>query len=98
MEVYDSLIGKTTVIQGRVLEDSDIDKKGQTVLRLSDLRTNGEKLAGQLWVVTADKRPIKRSDSVQIQGKLTAGFGAFSASMYRDLIYDGFHKLFVPFL
>lgn len=86
LEVYDSLIGKTAVIQGRVLEDPDIDKKGQTVLRLSDLRINGEKLAGQLWVVTADKRPIKRSDIVQAQGKLTAGFGAFSASMYRAKI------------
>lgn len=86
LEAYDSLIGKTAVIQGRVLEDPDIDKKGQTVLRLSDLRVNGEKLAGQLWVVTADKRPIKRSDIVQVQGKLTAGFGAFSASMYRAKI------------
>ena len=46
LEVYDSLIGKIAVIQGRVLEDPDIDKKGQTVLRLSDLRINGEKLAG----------------------------------------------------
>ena len=86
LEVYDSLIGKTAVIQGRVLEDPDIDKNGQTVLRLSDLRISGEKLAGQLWVVTADKRPIKRSDIVQTQGKLTAGFGAFSASMYRAKI------------
>ena len=86
LEVYDSLIGKVAVIQGRVLEDPDIDKKGQTVLRLSDLWINGEKLAGQLWVVTADKRPVKRSDIVQVQGKLTAGFGAFSASMYRSKI------------
>ena len=86
LEVYDSLIGKTVVIQGRVLEDPDIDKKGQTVLRLSDLRINGKKLAGQLWVVTADKRPVKRSDIVQTQGKLTAGFGAFSASVYRAKI------------
>lgn len=86
LEVYDSLIGKSAVIQGRVLEDPDIDKKGQTVLRLSDLQLNSEQLAGQLWVVTADKRPIKRSDIVQAQGKLTAGFGAFSASMYRAKI------------
>ncbi len=28
LEVYDSLIGKSAVIQGRVLEDPDIDKKG----------------------------------------------------------------------
>ena len=34
-------------------------------------------------MVTADKRPIKRSDIVQAQGRLTAGFGAFSASIYR---------------
>lgn len=86
LEVYDSLIGKTIIIQGRVLEDPDIDKKGQTVLRLSDLRIDSENLAGQLWVVTADKRPIKRSDIVQAQGKLTSGFGTFSASMYRAKI------------
>ena len=82
VEVYDSLIGKVAIIQGQVLEDPDLDKNSQTVLRLGNLRMNNEKLLGQIWVTTPDKNAIKRSDIVKVKGKMTAGFGAFSASVY----------------
>ena len=81
VEVYDSLIGKVVIIQGRVLEDPDLDKNSQTVLRLGNLQMNNEKL-----VTTPDKNSIKRSDIVRVKGKMTAGFGAFSASIYRAKI------------
>ena len=42
VEVYDSLIGKVAIIQGQVLEDPDLDKNSQTVLRLGNLRMNNE--------------------------------------------------------
>ena len=86
VEVYDSLIGKVAIIQGQVLEDPDLDKNGQTVLRLGNLQINNEKLPGQIWVTTPDKNSIKRSDIVRVKGKMTAGFGAFSASIYRAKI------------
>ena len=86
VEVYDSLIGKVAIIQGQVLEDPDLDKNSQTVLRLGNLRMNNEKLPGQIWVTTPDKNSIKRSDIVKVKGKMTAGFGAFSASIYRAKI------------
>ena len=86
VEVYDSLIGKVVIIQGQVLEDPDLDKNSQTVLRLGNLRMNNEKLPGQIWVTTPDKNSIKRSDIVKVKGKMTAGFGAFSASIYRAKI------------
>jgi len=86
VEVYDSLIGKVAIIQGQVLEDPDLDKNSQTVLRLGNLQMNNEKLPGQIWVTTPDKSSIKRSDIVRVKGKMTAGFGAFSASIYRAKI------------
>ena len=86
VEVYDSLIGKVAIIQGQVLEDPDLDKNSQTVLRLGNLQMNNEKLSGQIWVTTPDKNSIKRSDIVRVKGKMTAGFGAFSASIYRAKI------------
>lgn len=86
VEVYDSLIGKVAIIQGQVLEDLDLDKNSQTVLRLGNLQMNNEKLPGQIWVTTPDKNSIKRSDIVRVKGKMTAGFGAFSASIYRAKI------------
>ena len=86
VEVYDSLIGKAAIIQGQVLEDPDLDKNSQTVLRLGNLQMNNEKLPGQIWVTTPDKNSIKRSDIVRVKGKMTAGFGSFSASIYRAKI------------
>ena len=86
VEVYDSLIGKVVIVQGQVLEDPDLDKNSQTVLRLGNLRMNNKKLPGQIWVTTPDKNSIKRSDIVKVKGKMTAGFGAFSASVYRAKI------------
>ena len=72
VEVYDSLIGKVAIIQGQVLEDPDLDKNSQTVLRLGNLQMNNEKLSGQIWVTTPDKNSIKRSDIVKVKGKMTA--------------------------
>lgn len=86
VKVYDSLIGKVAIIQGQVLEDPDLDKNSQTVLRLGNLQMNNEKLPGQIWVTTPDKNSIKRSDIVRVKGKMMAGFGAFSASIYRAKI------------
>lgn len=77
VEIYDALIGKVAIIQGQVLEDPDLDKNSQTVLRLGNLRMNNEKLSGQIWVTTPDKNSIKRSDIVRIKGKMTAGLGLF---------------------
>ncbi|QWQ32159.1 hypothetical protein KOY48_04820 [Candidatus Minimicrobia naudis] len=66
VEVYDSLIGKIAIIQGRVLEDPDLDKNSQTVLRLGDLRMNNEKLPGPFWV----RRQIKTQLSAVILWRL----------------------------
>ena len=86
LENYKLLYDQTVTLSGRVLEDPDVDKKGNTVLRLSEISVAGQKLPGQLWVSAARNEAIKRSDMVTVNGKLGEGFGAFAGSMYRAKI------------
>ena len=48
LEHYQTLIGQTVRLSGRVLEDPDVDKKGQTVLRLGDIVSNDRRLPGSV--------------------------------------------------
>lgn len=90
MEKYQQLIGRNLTIQGNVSEDPDVDKKAQTVLRLNDVKLLNSNevisLPGQIWVTTASTDAIKRSDIVTVRGKISQGFGAFQASLYRAKI------------
>lgn len=83
LDFYASRIGQVVQVSGRVLEDPDIDKKGQTVLRLIDIIIDTHKLPGTIWVVTPKTHAIKRSDMVMVEGKITEGFAAFAAKMTR---------------
>jgi competence protein ComEC len=83
LEKYEQLIGQQVALSGRVLEDPDIDKRGQTVLRLSDLVFSEHELPGNVWVVTKKTDVIRRSDRVTVSGKMTEGFGSFAGAIYR---------------
>lgn len=83
LDDYQKLIGQVVEIQGRVLEDADVDKRDQTVLRLTDIRVRDYELPGNVWVVTDRNDEIKRSDSVRVRAKMSEGFGSFVATMYR---------------
>ena len=83
LEQYRGMIGQTVQLSGRVVEDPDIDKKGQTVLRLADIRSGSRRLPGNIWVVTAPNQLIKHSDTVVVAGRLVDGFGSFIARMPR---------------
>ena len=80
--VYDHLIDTLVTVTGRVSDDPDIGKQDETVLRLNELIINDRRVTGKLWVsVNRDKR-IKRGDDVTIRGRLSEGFGSFSASLF----------------
>lgn len=83
LEKYEQLIGQSVTLSGRVLEDPDIDKRGQTVLRLSDLVFSEHELPGNVWVVTKKTDVVRRSDRVTVSGKMTEGFGSFVGAIYR---------------
>lgn len=80
---YGYIVGQELTIQGKVLDDSDIGKRGEIVLRLGDIRIGGQRLAGGVWVSIRSKADIKRGDVVIVKGKLSEGFGSFAASVYQ---------------
>lgn len=88
LEHYEQLIGQRVEISGRVLEDPDIDRRGQTILRLSDIRFDGHELPGSVWVVTEKNEVIRRSDRVMVSGRLTSGFGSFVGAIYQAEVSD----------
>lgn len=79
----ESYQGKTITATGRVSEDVDTDKHGNSVLRLDDVTIHGQKLPVRLWVTLDATAEIWRSDTVSVQGKLSDGFGNFAGSIYR---------------
>ena len=83
LDYYKDLVGSQVVLEGRVMEDPDVDKRGRTVLRLSEVVIDGHTLPGNIWAVTNKNDTIRRSDRVRLSGKLTEGFGSFVASMYQ---------------
>lgn len=82
-EVYKNFINKTVDISGTVSEDVAVGKDGQKQIKLKEIKLSGQSLNGQIWISTGSTAHIKRSDRLQINGKLSEGFGNFSAAMYR---------------
>lgn len=82
LEPYAANIGKSVLVHGVVADDSDVGKQGEIVLRLSDIEIKGEKLGGAVWTSVSGEADIKRGDIVTVDGKLSAGFGSFAASIY----------------
>lgn len=86
LDAYENIIGQTVEISGVVSEDPDIDKRGKLALRLKDVKAEGVDLPGSVWATSDKTDAIKRSDRVTLEGKITEGFGPFSASIYRAKI------------
>jgi len=80
--IYDGLLGKNVMLTGTVNEDTDINQRGQTTLRLRDVRVDGQPIGGMIWATTKRADYVHRSDHVELHGKLTTGFGTFNATMY----------------
>jgi len=83
MEQYEGLVGERVEVSGRITEDPDIDKRGMTVLRLTDINIYERQLPGNIWVTMAKNDALRRSDRVVVDGKMTDGFGSFSGAIYQ---------------
>ena len=80
--IYKQYFGKMVRLEGDLSEDVDIGKKGETVLRLSNIAHNGQKLPAEIWVTTRVKADVMRGDRITVAGKVSSGFGSFAASIY----------------
>jgi competence protein ComEC len=84
LQHYKPFFDKTVEVSGKVNEDTSVGDQGDVRLQLAGIRINGQHLHGKIWVsITPGKKApvIKRSDTVQLAGKLDEGFGNLAASM-----------------
>lgn len=84
-------IGEVAVVEGFVSDDPTVSLDGDTKFVLDVVTINGKKTNAELWVSVpqmAQELPdVKRSDAVEVRGKIDNGFGTYAAAMYRaDLI------------
>jgi len=80
---YQNYYNETVVAVGQVREDPSINTDGDIRLRLQDVSINSESIGGELWVSLSRSSDIKRSDVVEVEGRLTKGFGNIPAAMFR---------------
>jgi competence protein ComEC len=79
-------VGVEVSLSGHVYEDPDVDES-KIVLRINRLVFGGEyEAGGSIYVrlsVREETRAVQRGDYVELDGKLSEGFGSFAGSMYR---------------
>lgn len=85
---YETLVGQSVIIKGKVSEDVATGKHGESQIKLTDVSINGDKSIGQVWVSADSKIEIKRSFQIAAVGKVSKGFGNYSASLFRAKIIN----------
>lgn len=83
---YESLVGQSVTIEGKVNEDVTTGKHGESQIKLTNVYIKGDRSSGQVWISTDSKVEIKRSYQITAVGKISKGFGNYSASMFRAKI------------
>lgn len=78
---YDDLIGNKVIVVGKLSGDAQDTSKGTTKLTLSDVRVDGKKYAGEVFVTTAGRVQVKRGDIVTLSGKVREGFATYPVAM-----------------
>ena len=79
---YNKLYGRVVALEGTVSDDTDVNKRGETVVRLKDIVYGDKEIGGMVWVTFDNRLSIERSDRIIVKGKIDHGFGTFAASMY----------------
>ena len=80
---YQQFFNEQVRISGVVSEDISFGKNGQQQIKMKNIVLDGKELSGQVWASTSSTLEIKRSDKLEIEGKLSKGFGNFPAAMYK---------------
>lgn len=79
---FAAVYGKRMTVTGTVKDDVELNGRGQTVMRLNNLRVGDSPVTGSIYATTKATADIKRSDTVVLDGRLDEGFGNFVATMY----------------
>ncbi len=87
LQAYRPYFGKTVVLSGKIYEDVAKSDKKEAQVQLTSVSIGSQKLPEKVWLSLHTKAHLKRSDYVEVEGKLKPGFGNFAASMsYASLV------------
>ena len=89
---FEKFRGKEVVLTGKVSSDPSYDTEGDLRFVLIDTEIGGRKQSGTVWVATSGTATVKRSDEVEVSGKLTKGFGIIPAAIYRARVNQVLRK------
>ena len=85
---YDLLKEQEVVMVGTVVEDVGLSAHGNQELKLKEIKVNDREYPGVVWVNADFNQGIKRSDIVRLKGKVSQGFGSFSATVFHAEVQD----------
>ena len=77
--------GETVELTGTVSGDPDEDESVMKI-KLREVEIEGEKVGGEIYINMGSGNRIRRGDRITISGKLSEGFGIFTATMYRPKV------------
>ncbi|MDO8265760.1 MAG: ComEC/Rec2 family competence protein [Candidatus Saccharibacteria bacterium] len=80
---FESYYNKEVVLSGKVRDDPSLDSEGDLRFILVDVVVDNHNQSGTVWVATNTDLQIKRSDNIEVQGKLTKGFGTIPAAIFK---------------
>lgn len=79
---YSSLVGRESVIEGKLNSDAQPLSNAQLRFTLTEISVKGQKYPGEIIVSVYGKPLLKRGDTVEVVGKMRPGFGAYGATLY----------------
>lgn len=80
--------GKEVTITGQVSDDVNYAQNTEKKFKIKNLKIDGTKASGEIWVSSFDIVEIKRSDVVKLKGSFAKGFGGFAGAIYKAKILE----------
>lgn len=74
------------LVRGIIFEDPDFSENGEVKIKIQVEKINKSLVSGRIFTTIKTDQKIRRSDEIEIRGKISPGFGAFSAAIYRGEI------------
>lgn len=98
LERLDTFIGHEIAIEGKISQDPVLQNGSSWKLQLNNIVIENKPYEGEVFATASSvDTPLRRGDTVTLQGKAKQGFGNFRITLYRsDLIgYDAANDPFV---
>ena len=82
-DAFNQIINKNITLSGVLSEDADVEIS-TTSVKLKNIEIDGRKINGLIYVqLSGSDLNIVRGDKIELSGKISEGFGSYSAYMYK---------------